>query len=69
MAKQLLVAQVGTACREKGFFQLTNHGVPAALQEAVLLQARRFFALPLPQKMEISLSECCDVWWALVIPR
>lgn len=46
------------ACLEKGFFQLTNHGISVEWQDAVLEQARQFFALPLEQKMEISLSEC-----------
>jgi isopenicillin N synthase-like dioxygenase len=56
-AKQHLVDQVRTACLEKGFFQLTNHGVAPELQAAVLEQARAFFALPLREKMRTSLSE------------
>lgn len=56
-AKQQLVDQVRSACLAKGFFQLTNHGVSADLQDAVFEQARGFFALPLEEKMEISLSK------------
>jgi isopenicillin N synthase-like dioxygenase len=47
---------VRSACLSKGFFQLTNHGVSTDLQDAVLEQARALFALPLEEKMELSLS-------------
>lgn len=46
-----------SACLAKGFFQLTNHGIAPELQDAVFEQARAFFALPLEEKMEISLSK------------
>ncbi|MFF4687806.1 2-oxoglutarate and iron-dependent oxygenase domain-containing protein [Streptomyces sp. NPDC001307] len=38
---------------EVGFFRVTGHGVPAALREEVLSAARRFFALPEKQRLEI----------------
>lgn len=38
--------RIGAACREVGFFCIANHGVDAALQQAVFEQARAFFALP-----------------------
>jgi isopenicillin N synthase-like dioxygenase len=41
-----VVAMVGTACREWGFFQVTGHGVPAEAVATVQDTARRFFALP-----------------------
>ncbi len=34
------------ACEDWGFFQLTNHGVSAALLNDALAQSRAFFALP-----------------------
>src|ERR1043165_1234406 len=39
------------ACLETGFFYVANHGVPQALVEGQFEQARRFFALPLEEKM------------------
>src|SRR5271170_431595 len=45
--KQELVDQVRSACLAKGFFQITNHGIPEELQDAVFEQSRAFFSLPL----------------------
>ncbi|KAG6507566.1 hypothetical protein ZIOFF_032916 [Zingiber officinale] len=41
---------VSEACREWGFFQVVNHGVPAELVEAVRRAWRGFFRLPLEAK-------------------
>src|SRR2546426_5887742 len=43
--------EIHKACRETGFFYVANHGVPQALVDAQFDWARRFFALPLEQKM------------------
>jgi isopenicillin N synthase-like dioxygenase len=43
--------EVHKACRETGFFYVANHGVPQKLVEAQFDWARRFFALPLEEKM------------------
>jgi isopenicillin N synthase-like dioxygenase len=56
---------VRSACLAKGFFQLTNHGVAAELQDAVFEQARAFFALPLEEKMEISLSKSQSLFFQI----
>ncbi len=48
--------QIGAACRGSGFLYLRNHGVPAALVEAVMAEAQRFFALPDEQKMAIHIA-------------
>uniref|UniRef100_A0ACD5U0N4 Uncharacterized protein n=1 Tax=Avena sativa TaxID=4498 RepID=A0ACD5U0N4_AVESA len=45
-------AAVVTACRGVGFFRATNHGVPAALAEALEARAAAFFALPQEEKLE-----------------
>lgn len=42
------------AAHDIGFFYLVGHGVPAAQIDEVLALARRFFALPLTAKNEIS---------------
>lgn len=41
------------ACREWGFFQVTGHGLPQALLEAVHARMREFFALPTAEKRAI----------------
>lgn len=51
-ARQAVVAQVAQACREIGFFAVTNHGVPPALQDAALQASRDFFDLPLTTKLQ-----------------
>jgi hypothetical protein len=55
--KQELADQVRSACLAKGFFQITNHGIPEELQDAVFEQSRAFFSLPLEEKMRTSLSQ------------
>jgi hypothetical protein len=47
MKRKLVVGeQLHVACRDVGFFYVHNHGMPAEVQEGVLRQARRWFALP-----------------------
>lgn len=52
--------KIHKACRDTGFFYVTNHGVPDALIEGQLEFARRFFALPQAAKDALSLanSDC-----------
>jgi isopenicillin N synthase-like dioxygenase len=38
--------QIGNACREWGFFQVINHGVPDTLVDATWHETRHFFAQP-----------------------
>jgi gibberellin 2-oxidase len=45
-------AAVADACRGVGFFRATNHGVPAALADALEALAAAFFALPHDEKLE-----------------
>lgn len=48
---------LGHACREIGFFYVVDHGVPAALREAVFAQSRRFFDLPEAGKQALSIKQ------------
>ena len=48
-----IAAEVRRACLDKGFFYIENHGVPEALIGAVLRESRRFFALPLADRLAI----------------
>ncbi|MFF0085729.1 isopenicillin N synthase family dioxygenase [Streptomyces canus] len=51
--RDAFLAELRTAAHEVGFFYVTGHGVPAALREEVVSAARRFFALPKEQRLEI----------------
>jgi hypothetical protein len=48
-----LVADIGKACEEWGFFAVTDHGVPIALLENVQAVGREFFRLPREEKKRI----------------
>jgi len=45
------------ACRETGFFYVSNHGVPRELIAAQFEFGRRLFALPLEQRMAIHMNK------------
>lgn len=38
------IGEIAAACREWGFFQIVNHGIPGALIDEAWTQSRRFFA-------------------------
>lgn len=45
------------ACRETGFFYVSNHGIPEALSAAQLEAGRRFFALPIDDKNAVDITK------------
>jgi isopenicillin N synthase-like dioxygenase len=47
---------IRNACMDTGFFYICDHGVPSSLMDAVLSEARRFFALPLEQKLRLDMA-------------
>lgn len=49
------VAELRAILHDHGFFYLTGHGVDAKLIQDVVSTAKRFFALPLEQKLEIEM--------------
>jgi isopenicillin N synthase-like dioxygenase len=51
-----LVAALGAACREIGFFYIAGHGVPAAQVAETFATAKRFFAQPDAVKAEIAIE-------------
>ena len=55
--RQGVADRIGAACRGVGFLYLTNHGIPPALVDAAMDQARRFFALPDGRKMAIHIAK------------
>ncbi|XP_039141018.1 probable 2-oxoglutarate-dependent dioxygenase At5g05600 [Dioscorea cayenensis subsp. rotundata] len=48
-----LIAQIGEACRDWGFFQVVNHGVEVELLERIQAAASEFFALPAEEKRRV----------------
>jgi isopenicillin N synthase-like dioxygenase len=49
-----VAAELGRACREIGFFYVSNHGISEAMCDAVFSAARDFFSLPLESKEQWS---------------
>ncbi|KAK8940459.1 Protein SRG1 [Platanthera zijinensis] len=52
-----LIAEVKSACKDWGFFQVINHGVSVELLERIQAEAREFFALPSEEKLRIRRGE------------
>lgn len=48
-----VAAEIGHACRETGFFLVVNHGVPQSLVDAQFEWSRRFFDLPLAERIAL----------------
>lgn len=55
--RNAIVSAVRSACQDYGFFQLTGHCIPLALQRETLLCAKRLFDLPLEEKKAMSMSK------------
>jgi isopenicillin N synthase-like dioxygenase len=55
-AADAIVAAIGEACRRIGFFVVTGHGVPAATLTAAATNTRAFFALPVADKLALSIE-------------
>jgi isopenicillin N synthase-like dioxygenase len=56
-AKREAVAwEVHKACRDTGFFYVSNHGIPQDTLDRQLAWAQRFFALPLGAKRTLSME-------------
>ena len=56
-------AQIGQACRQHGFFYVTEHGVSPALIERLRSLSERFFALPEETKMRWRMALGGRAWW------
>ena len=55
--RQKAVEQIGSACREWGFFQIVGHDVPAELISQVWHETKKFFALPIDAKQSVERSK------------
>jgi len=56
------VAAIGHACRDVGFFYVTETGVPLSLTDSIEASARRFFLLPIEEKRKIDMSLGGKAW-------
>jgi len=54
--------QIQAACRDRGFFYVTGHGVPPELIAELADASAEFFALPLPDKLEIAMERGGRAW-------
>jgi len=54
-SKQSLARTVDEACRQTGFLAIVGHGIPYKTTAAVWHAARRFFDLPVDQKLEVAM--------------
>ncbi|XP_076926075.1 protein LATERAL BRANCHING OXIDOREDUCTASE 1-like [Bidens hawaiensis] len=52
-----LVDQIRDACKNWGFFQVINHGVPIDSREKIQLAAKRFFDQPTDEKRQVKRGE------------
>ncbi|HWN58305.1 MAG TPA: 2-oxoglutarate and iron-dependent oxygenase domain-containing protein, partial [Methylomirabilota bacterium] len=55
-------AALDRACCEFGFFYVTGHGIDPALSSRMIALARKFFALPLEQKLAIAMAHGGRAW-------
>lgn len=51
------VTQIGSACKNWGFFQVINHGFPLEKLDRLMEASREFFALPKEEKRKASRDE------------
>lgn len=54
--RQATAAELGRACRDIGFFYVSDHGIPAEVCEGVFDLARQLFQLPAEQKQQMSIK-------------
>lgn len=56
-ARRALVRRIADSTRALGFFSIVNHGIPQETIDGVFEAAKTFFALPLEERMTISLTK------------
>jgi isopenicillin N synthase-like dioxygenase len=55
-ARRAVAQKLRAACIDTGFFYIERHGAPSSLIEEVFGQSRAFFALPMEQKLALSMA-------------
>jgi hypothetical protein len=61
-----IIADVGQACEQWGFFQVINHGVSLELLAELQAAAKEFFDLPLEEKRKVLSSHCSSIFIFIV---
>jgi isopenicillin N synthase-like dioxygenase len=61
-ATAAVAEQIQAACRDRGFFYVTGHGVPPDLGAELADAGAEFFALPLADKLEIAMERGGKAW-------
>jgi isopenicillin N synthase-like dioxygenase len=61
-ARAEVAEQLQAACRERGFFYVTGHGIRAELLDELADASAEFFALPLADKLEIAMERGGSAW-------
>ena len=61
-SKKITADKLGNACRESGFFYVSHHGIPEALQKRLKALSQEFFCLPSDQKMKIAMIHGKKAW-------
>jgi isopenicillin N synthase-like dioxygenase len=61
-ARAAVAEQIQVACRERGFFYVTGHGVPGGLLDELADASAEFFALPAAGKLEIAMERGGRAW-------
>jgi isopenicillin N synthase-like dioxygenase len=61
-AMAAVAEQIQAACRERGFFYVTGHGVPSGMLADLAAASAEFFALPLADKLEIAMERGGRAW-------
>lgn len=56
-ARDGVVQAVSQACSTYGFFNLIGHGVPVEAQQKIFECTKKFFDLPLEEKLEVSVDK------------
>jgi isopenicillin N synthase-like dioxygenase len=54
--KTQVAAAIRAACEGTGFFYLSGHGVPASAMAGIFAASRRFFALPIEERLKVKLT-------------
>jgi len=54
--RRATAAELGRACRDVGFFYVTDHGIPQAVCNGAFDLARQIFELPVDEKAEMSIK-------------
>jgi isopenicillin N synthase-like dioxygenase len=55
-ARQAVADELGTACRDVGFFYVTGHGIPDEIAKGIFTAARMLFAQPAAEKEKLSIQ-------------